>query len=85
MTTYAYNSLIYYIRLGIKKNKFEQEIWEIDKEMHRLDVLLSTMKEKSTSVISIFILIKRPYANAYLQWKKEKKIKAKDIRKYFEL
>ena len=66
MMTEVYDSSIYYIRLGIKKNKFEQEIWEIDKGMCRLDILLRVMKEKSASIIPIAILIKSPHVDIYL-------------------
>ena len=33
--------------------------------MHRLDILLRAMKEKSASVNPIIILIKKPYANIF--------------------
>ena len=67
MMTEVYDSSIYYIRLGIKKNKFEQEIWEIDKGMCRLDILLRAMKEISARVIPIVVLIKTNDIRTYFE------------------
>ena len=52
--------------------------------MHKLDILSRAIKEKSASFIPIIILIKRLHTNIFVV-KKGKKIKAKFIRKYFEL
>ena len=51
----------------IENEKYQCQELELQSRMCRLDILSRAIKEKSTSIIPIVILIKRPYVNVCLQ------------------